>query len=154
MWCCLARNMNMSSPRHRWVWGIKSQAVKQRKILKERRKEGLRSRRERIANEILMYFRTLKKSAGDLSLSEAIDSDKDGNTLSLYDVLCSEDTILSQVLLEMNVKRLYELLDEVLDARERHILRLRYGLGGQKEYTQREVAQGLGISRSYVSRRR
>ena len=60
-----------------------------------------------------MYFRTLKKSAGDLSLSEAIDSDKDGNTLSLYDVLCSEDTILSQVLLEMNVKRLYELLDEV-----------------------------------------
>ena len=144
----------MSSPRHRWVWGIKSQAVKQRKILKERRKEGLRSRRERIANEILMYFRTLKKSAGDLSLSEAIDSDKDGNTLSLYDVLCSEDTILSQVLLEMNVKRLYELLDEVLDARERHILRLRYGLGGQKEYTQREVAQGLGISRSYVSRRR
>mgnify|MGYP000705341847 CR=1 FL=1 len=80
------------------------------------------------------------------------DTDKDGNTLSLYDVLCSEDTILSQVLLEMNVKRLYELLDEVLDARERHILRLRYGLGGQKEYTQREVAQGLGISRSYVSR--
>ena len=116
------------------------------------RKGALRSRRERIANEILMYFRTLKKSAGDLSLSEAIDSDKDGNTLSLYDVLCSEDTILSQVLLEMNVKRLYELLDEVLDARERHILRLRYGLGGQKEYTQREVAQGLGISRSYVSR--
>ena len=105
-----------------------------------------------IENEILMYFRTLKKSAGDLSLSEAIDSDKDGNTLSLYDVLCSEDTILSQVLLEMNVKRLYELLDDVLDARERHILRLRYGLGGQKEYTQREVAQGLGISRSYVSR--
>ena len=122
--------------------------------MKERRKEGLRSRRERIANEILMYFRTLKKSAGVLSLSEAMDSDKDGNTLSLYDVLCSEDTILSQVLLEMNVKRLYELLDEVLDARERHILRLRYGLGGQKEYTQREVAQGLGISRSYVSRRR
>ena len=154
MWCCLARSMNMSFPRRRRVWGIKSQAVKQRKILKERRKEGLRSRRERIANEILMYFRTLKKSAGDLSLSEAIDSDKDGNTLSLYDVLCSEDTILSQVLLEMNVKRLYELLDEVLDARERHILRLRYGLGGQKEYTQREVAQGLGISRSYVSRRR
>ena len=67
-------------------------------------------------------------------------------------MLCSEDTILSQVLLEMNVKRLYELLDDVLDARERHILRLRYGLGGQKEYTQREVAQGLGISRSYVSR--
>ena len=53
-----------------------------------------------------------------------------------------------------DVKRLYELLDEVLDARERHILRLRYGLGGQKEYTQREVAQGLGISRSYVSRHR
>ena len=144
----------MSSPRHRWVWGIKSQAVKQRKTLQKGRKGALRSRRERIANEILMYFRTLKKSAGDLSLSEAIDSDKDGNTLSLYDVLCSEDTILSQVLLEMNVKRLYELLDEVLDARERHILRLRYGLGGQKEYTQREVAQGLGISRSYVSRRR
>ena len=146
--------MNMSSPKHRWVWGIKSQAVKQRKTLQKGRKGALRSRRERIANEILMYFRTLKKSAGDLSLSEAIDSDKDGNTLSLYDVLCSEDTILSQVLLEMNVKRLYELLDEVLDARERHILRLRYGLGGQKEYTQREVAQGLGISRSYVSRRR
>ena len=120
--------------------------------MKERRKEGLRSRQERIANEILMYFRTLKKSAGDLSLSEAIDSDKDGNTLSLYDVLCSEDTILSQVLLQMNVKRLYQLLDSALDERERHILRLRYGLGGQREYTQREVAQGLGISRSYVSR--
>ena len=122
--------------------------------MQKRRKGALRSRQEQVANEILMYFRTLKKSAGDLSLSEAIDSDKDGNTLSLYDVLCSEDTILSQVLLEMNVKRLYELLDEVLDARERHILRLRYGLGGQKEYTQREVAHGLGISRSYVSRRR
>ena len=59
---------------------------------------------------------------------------------------------MSQVLLQMNVKRLYQLLDSALDERERHILRLRYGLGGQREYTQREVAQGLGISRSYVSR--
>ncbi len=106
-----------------------------------------------IENEILMYFRSLRKTAGDISLSEAIDSDKDGNTLSLYDILCSEDAIFSQVLLEMNVKRLYQLLETELDERERHILRLRYGLGGQKECTQREVAQGLGISRSYVSHR-
>ncbi|MBQ2698186.1 MAG: sigma-70 family RNA polymerase sigma factor, partial [Clostridia bacterium] len=63
-----------------------------------------------------------------------------------------EDTILSQVLLEMNVRKLYQLLDTVLDERERHIVRLRYGLGGGKEYTQREIAQELGISRSYVSR--
>ncbi|MBQ3076803.1 MAG: sigma-70 family RNA polymerase sigma factor [Clostridia bacterium] len=99
-----------------------------------------------------MHFRSLRKTAGDISLSEAIDSDKDGNSLSLYDVLSSEDTILSQVLLEMNVRKLYQLLDTVLDERERHIVRLRYGLGGGKEYTQREIAQELGISRSYVSR--
>lgn len=105
-----------------------------------------------IENEILMFFRTLKKSASDLSLSEAIDADREGNSLSLFDVLSSEDTIISQVMLSMNVRRLYDLLDTELDERERQIVRLRYGLGGQRELTQREVAQGLDISRSYVSR--
>ncbi|NLT57505.1 MAG: RNA polymerase sporulation sigma factor SigK [Clostridiales bacterium] len=105
-----------------------------------------------IENEILMYFRTLRKSAGDLSLSEAIDADREGNTLSLYDVLSSEDSIISQVTLAMDISRLYELIETELDEREREIVRLRYGLGGCRELTQREVASGMDISRSYVSR--
>ena len=99
-----------------------------------------------------MYFRTLKKSAGDLSLSEALDADRDGNTLSLYDVLSSEDSIINQVMTTMNIRRLYELIESELDEREREIVVLRYGLSGKRELTQREVAHGLDISRSYVSR--
>lgn len=106
----------------------------------------------RIANEILMFFRSQKKSAGDLSLSESIDSDGDGNSLSLMDVLAQEDDMfdkLSMTELQLQVRHLAE---TILDPRETEIIRLRYGLGGTAALTQREVAEMSGISRSYVSR--
>lgn len=105
-----------------------------------------------IENEILMFFRSQKKSAGDLSLSESIDSDGDGNSLSLMDVLAQEDDMfdkLSMTELQLQVRHLAE---TILDPRETEIIRLRYGLGGTAALTQREVAEMSGISRSYVSR--
>ncbi|MPM36523.1 RNA polymerase sigma-28 factor [bioreactor metagenome] len=106
-----------------------------------------------VENEILMYFRQLKKSSSDISLSEALDSDKDGNTLSLYDVLCSEDSIIDEVDKKISIERMGHLLGSALDPREREIIIRRYGLCGKPEQTQREVAAALGISRSYVSHR-
>ena len=96
-----------------------------------------------VENEILMHFRQLKKSSSDMPLSEALDSDKDGNTLPLYDVLCSEESIIDDVDTKMSVERLRRLLDSVLDLRERDILVRRYGIGGLTEQTQREVAAEL-----------
>ena len=95
-----------------------------------------------IENEILMYFRNLKKSAGDVYISDPIDTDKDGNALTMVDSLD----------LKFRSQQLYEYIQKCLSSRERTIIVLRYGLGGQKALTQREVAKKLGISRSYVSR--
>lgn len=105
-----------------------------------------------IENEILMYFRSLKKSAGDLSLSDSIDTDSDGNSLSLMDVLAQEDDMLENIAAAEAVKQLNEYIDLYLDKREADILILRYGLGGTKTMTQHDVAKVCGISRSYVSR--
>jgi len=105
-----------------------------------------------IENEILMYFRSLKKSAGDLSLSDTIDTDGDGNSLSLMDVLAQDDDMLENISAIELGQQLRCYVDTVLDEREREVVVLRYGLGGKKALPQREVAEKCGISRSYVSR--
>lgn len=104
-----------------------------------------------IENEILMHFRASKKNAQDVSLSEPIDTDKDGHPLSLLDVIADEDTLCEDLELKMNSEKLYRYLHEVLDEREREVIAWRYGLKGSG-LAQREVADKLGISRSYVSR--
>ena len=142
----------MSFPKRRWVWGIKSQAVKQRKILQKRRKGALRSRQEQVANEILMYFRSQKKLQSEVSLSDSIESDQDGNALQLLDVVGVDDTMLDDLHDRDSARQLHRLVAECLTAREAEIIRLRYGLGGTIPLTQREVAASFGISRSYVSR--
>lgn len=105
-----------------------------------------------IENEVLMYFRSSKKSSQDISINEPIDTDKDGNALTLMDVMATEDNILESIDCKIKSEQLKRYIDEVLSPRERTIIRLRYGLDGLKPLTQREVAQRLGISRSYVSR--
>ena len=99
-----------------------------------------------------MYFRTLRKQSQEVSLSEPIDSDSDGNAISLLDVISCEDDMLEQVELSDRHQLLYRYLEESLEPREREILFLRYGLTGRPPLPQREVAQVCGISRSYVSR--
>ena len=105
-----------------------------------------------IENEVLMFFRSQKKSAGELSLSDSIEADGDGGSLSIEDVLAEEDDLLENVSLAELRKQAVENVERVLEPREAEIIRLRYGLGGQKALTQREVAEHCGISRSYVSR--
>ena len=99
-----------------------------------------------------MYFRSQKKTAADLSLSDSIDSDGEGNSLSLIDVLAEESDLLEEVNTAELGHQARSCVDTVLDAREAEIIRLRYGLNGKKPLTQREVAAASGISRSYVSR--
>ena len=108
---------------------------------------------ERIANEILMYFRAQKKLQGEVSLSDTIETDKEGNALQLMDVVGVDDTMLDDIHDRDSALRLRQLMQEVLTPREGEIIRLRYGLGGTVPLTQREVASSFGISRSYVSRR-
>ena len=103
-----------------------------------------------VENEILMYFRSLRKSSGDISLSEALDTDSEGNSLSLMDVLAVEDDLAERVSLKESAWKVRECVDSILEPREAEIIRLRYGLGGRKPLTQRECAARLGISRSYV----
>ena len=105
-----------------------------------------------IENEILMHFRNAKKSAQDISLNETIDTDKDGNTLTLLDTIATDDHILEDIDLRMKVRQLYDAVKTRLSPREREIVLLRYGLTGQRPLVQREVAKKLNISRSYVSR--
>ena len=105
-----------------------------------------------VENEILMYFRSLRKTAGDVSLSDCIETGKDGNALSLMDVLCSDEDLFEDLSARQMYKKLYEVMDEVLTEREKLVLTLRYGLGDRTPLTQREIAAKCGISRSYVSR--
>ena len=105
-----------------------------------------------IENEILMYFRSQKKLQGEVSLSDSIDTDQDGDALELMDVVGVEDTMLEDLHDRDNARRLRGLVQECLTPREAEIVRLRYGLGGTVPLTQREVAASFGISRSYVSR--
>jgi len=106
-----------------------------------------------IDNEILMYLRTTKKFQNEVSLYEPIGTDKEGNEISLLDILGSEDECIDdKVALKFQVKKLYNKITEVLRGREKTILELRYGLFNGSNKTQREIAKMLGISRSYVSR--
>ena len=105
-----------------------------------------------IQNEILMHFRSQKKLSAEVSINETIDVDRDGNPLTYIDVIATEDNIEEEVDLKVKSAMVRRLVNSVLEERERQIIILRYGLGGGKPYTQREVAQMLGISRSYVSR--
>lgn len=105
-----------------------------------------------IENEILMHFRSLKKSAGDIYFDEPIDTDKEGNQLTLIDIIAEDDGIVEKIDLNIKSEQLYRFLDECLDEREITIIKHRYGLYGCKPLTQREVAKKLDISRSYVSR--
>ena len=99
-----------------------------------------------IENEVLMHFRGSRKSAGDLSLSDSIDTDSDGNSLSLIDVLADEEDMSERVVQTDLCQHLSQLIDNVLDEREAEILRLRYGLNGDAALTQRETARRCGIS--------
>lgn len=105
-----------------------------------------------IENEILMYFRSQKKLQGEVSLSETIESDREGNALQLMDVIGVDDTMLEDLYDRDSAHRLRRLVKECLTQRESEVIRLRYGLGGTVPLTQREIASTFGISRSYVSR--
>lgn len=106
----------------------------------------------RIANEILMYFRARKKTSNEVSLNETIDMDKDGNPLTYSDVICSDENFTEDIDRKIDIERLMSLVESVLTPRERQVLIMRYGLYQNDPLTQREVAEKMGISRSYVSR--
>lgn len=106
-----------------------------------------------IENELLMYFRAKKKCSREVSLYEPIGTDKEGNQIQLMDIVeVDEKDVVEQLELKRQIMRLYELIPDVLDEREKEILKLRYGLRNQNPVTQREIAEKLHISRSYVSR--
>lgn len=105
-----------------------------------------------IENEILMHFRNIKKTSNDISLNETIDTDKDGNPLSLIDILSTDDNILDSLNTKLNINKIYEYINSELDEREKKVIIYRYGLDGNDPLTQREVADILGVSRSYISR--
>ena len=105
-----------------------------------------------VQNEILMFFRSRKKLANEVSINDTIDVDKDGNPLTYLDIISVEESIEADLDLKVHIERIRELVDTVLSPREKEIVVLRYGLKGYEPRTQREVAKHLGISRSYVSR--
>ena len=106
-----------------------------------------------VQNEVLMYLRSSKKMSNEVSMDEPIGHDKEGNSISLIDVLESgESDVYETVETKIKVTELKEKMKEILTERELDIVRMRYGLNGRKEKTQKEIADELGISRSYVSR--
>jgi RNA polymerase sporulation-specific sigma factor len=105
-----------------------------------------------VENEILMYFRSMRKTAQDVSLSDCIETGTDGAALSLMDVVAEDCDLLEQVSTKEQVEALRRAVDACLTEQERQVVVLRYGLGGAAPLRQREVAQLTGISRSYVSR--
>lgn len=106
-----------------------------------------------VENEILMLLRAGKKRAKEVSLFEPIGTDKDGETVSLVDVIEMENPkTIDQLILDQDIKELYQAFDQKLTENEKQVISMRYGLFKGKEHTQREVAGVLGISRSYVSR--
>ena len=106
-----------------------------------------------IENEILMLLRTRKKHSKEVSLYEPIGTDRDGNEIQLFDIIeADEADAQTKITLKDDIRLLYEKLESELSPRERLVLKMRYGLYNQEEYTQREIADQLGISRSYVSR--
>ena len=105
-----------------------------------------------IQNEILMYFRSRKKLSQEVSLSDTIDIDKDGNPLTYMDIISAPDTIAEELDLKIMSEKAVRIISTCLDSREKKIIIYRYGLMGDKLLTQRELADKLNISRSYVSR--
>ncbi|MBQ4165601.1 MAG: RNA polymerase sporulation sigma factor SigK [Oscillospiraceae bacterium] len=110
-----------------------------------------------IDNQIKMYFRKIKHQLTEISISEPIDSDSEGNALTLADIFSADINIEEDVLLKINSEKLYRFIEEELDEREREIIAKRYGIPDKdgkvcKPLTQREIAKELGISRSYISR--
>lgn len=105
-----------------------------------------------IQNEILMYFRAQKKLATEISLNETIDVDRDGNPLTYIDVISCDESLTSEIERKISSDRALQYVNTVLNQRERQIIVLRYGLYGARAMTQREIAEKLNISRSYVSR--
>ncbi len=105
-----------------------------------------------IQNEILMHFRAQKKLGCEVSINETIDTDRDGNPLTYIDIIATEDTIADDIDRRIRTARALTLVKSVLSVRERQVIVMRYGLGVAPPQTQREVAEHLGISRSYVSR--
>ncbi len=105
-----------------------------------------------IENEILMSFRSARKNAGDMYINEPVETDKDGNALTLIDLLDDGEDIHEKVDMLMRSRELYGFLNSCLDKRELELIILRYGLYGKAPHTQNETAKILGISRSYVSR--
>ena len=106
----------------------------------------------RVVNEVLMHFRAMKKTAGDVSLSDTMDIDGEGMGVSLMDMLYSEDEALERVGDTQLLQQLRKAVDTKLEPRQAEVIRLRYGLNGGQPLTQRETAKRLGISRSYISR--
>lgn len=106
-----------------------------------------------IANEILMLMRANKKTQGDVSLNDPIGTDKEGNQILLMDIIGEdEEDVIREIDNREQIKKLYKNIESKLDAREREIIQMRYGLGDGKEWTQAEIAKVMNISRSYVSR--
>ena len=106
-----------------------------------------------IENEILMFFRAQRKSSEDVSIQEPIDCDKDGNPLTLFDVMAGEDEeVFDAIQQKLSASQLRQAADRCLEPREAFVLEKRYGLDGSDPLPQREVAKQMGISRSYVSR--
>ena len=106
-----------------------------------------------IENEVLMYLRGKKKSSKEVSLYEPIGTDREGNEIQLFDVIeMNEEDVYRRLERKEDVIRLFQQVESGLSQRERMVLKLRYGLYNEEEYTQREIAAMLGISRSYVSR--
>lgn len=105
-----------------------------------------------IENEILMYFRSVKKQSSDVLLSDTIEYDKDGNPLTIEDTLRADDDLEESLEMKTQWSKVKDYLDNMEDERAREIIVLRYGLNNKKPLTQREVAERLNISRSYVSR--
>ena len=106
-----------------------------------------------VENEILMLLRSHKKYSREVSLYEPIGVDKDGASIHLVDVIQMEnEDVLEQMILDQDVRELYQAYKTCLNDNEKQVVRMRYGLFGGKEYTQREIAQAMGLSRSYISR--
>lgn len=105
-----------------------------------------------IENEILMFYRARKKDSNNISVNEPIDTDSEGNPLTLIDIISVDDTICDNIDLKNKTLQLYEMIENMTDKRDREIIIRRYGLYNQKEMTQNEIAKAMGISRSYVSR--
>ena len=113
----------------------------------------LQSRYVGIANEVLMFLRSSKKIQNEVSIDESIGTDREGNNMTFSDILTADNSDVSDIISgKLEAQKLYKAMSKVLSENEMNILCWRYGLGNQKKKTQKEIADILGISRSYVSR--